>query len=165
MRYIDAKHSDGSAANCSAADQEWTGPAEMPMPFLAPWIEEPRSLPRLGIDASKVWTFMVVVGEAGERKVAGNCLASMLFGDDMIDFKGEFVAGLWHAAVLTTVLSAFADQLSKGRVHGRSSTAAGTLEHLPSFGFECGKNRANTFKIVHLRVFFRRERSGTSFGR
>ena len=37
---------------------------------------------------------MVVVGEAGEREVAGDRLAAVLFGDDVIDFEGEFIVDL-----------------------------------------------------------------------
>jgi hypothetical protein len=50
---------------------------------------------------------MVVVSEAGEREIAGDRLAPVLFGDDMIGLEREFVVDLRHPAVFTTLVSAF----------------------------------------------------------
>src|SRR5258708_8121958 len=108
---------------------------------------------------------MVVVGEAGERKIASDRLAPVLLGDDVVDLEGEFVADLRHPAVFTTLASALPNELGKGGVHGRSSAAFGTPEYLPSFRLESGKNRANAFEVVHLRVFFGDERPGAGLGR
>ena len=83
---------------------------------------------------------MVVVGEAGEREVAGDRLATVLFGNDVIELEGKFVVELRHPAIFTTMVRAFSDEFSKRDVHGRSSAAAGTLENLPSFRLESGKN-------------------------
>ncbi len=48
------------------------------------------------------------------------------------------------------------DLLAVFAYHTTSRATAGVLEHLPGLRFECGKNRTDTFKIVHLRIFFGR---------
>src|SRR5437868_15263334 len=122
----------------------------MTRPFLAAGIEEPRALTSLGIDAAEVRAFMVIVGKAGEREIAGDRLAPVLFGNDVIDLEHKLIVDPRHSAILTTLVCAFPDELGKSDVHGRSSAAAGTLENLPSFRFERGKNRANALEVVHL---------------
>jgi hypothetical protein len=82
MPQVDAKHGDGRAADGRAADQDRSVPAEVTSPSVAARIEEPGAFARLGIDACEVRSLMVVVGEAGERKVAGDvwppcCSATM----------------------------------------------------------------------------------------
>ncbi len=74
-------------------------------------------------------------------------LPAMLYGDDVIDLEGEFVEDLWHPTVFTALATAFPNQLDKCDFHGGSSATAGTLEHLPSLGFEGGKNRARRSKL------------------
>jgi hypothetical protein len=56
-----------------------------------------------------------------------------LFGNDVIDLEGEFVVTQRHPAILTSMVSAFPDELGKNGLHGSSSAAAGTLESLPGF--------------------------------
>lgn len=127
MIHVDAEYGNGGAADGGAADQDRPVPAEVTRPLVTARIEEPRAPARFGIDAGKVRTFVMVVGEASERKVAGDRLAPMLFGDDVIDLKGNFIVDLRHPAILTTVVSALPNQLGKSDVHGNSSAAVGTL--------------------------------------
>jgi hypothetical protein len=164
MGQVDAERSDGRAAGGGAADQDRPVPAEVTGPLVAARIEEPGALAGLGIDPCEVWTFRVVVREAREREIAGYP-APVLFGDHVIDLEGEFIVDVRHAAVFTTVVGAFPDQLGQSDVHGKSSTAARALEYLPSFRFQNGKNRADALEVDHLRVFFRRERPGARLGR
>src|SRR5262249_7466459 len=134
-------------------------------PLMAAGIEEPRALAGLGIDAGEVRAFMVVIGEACEREIAGDAPTAMLFGGDMIDFKLGFVVDLRHPAVFTTFVSAFPDQLDKSEVHGGSSARAGTLEHLPGFRLESRENRAGALEVIHRRILFWRQSSGAGLGR
>jgi hypothetical protein len=66
---------DSRAADGGAADQDRPLPAEVTGPFVAAGMKEPCALVRFGIDAREILAFMVVVGEAGERQIAGNRLA------------------------------------------------------------------------------------------
>src|SRR5437762_797725 len=113
MRQVDAEYGDGRAADRGAADQDWPGPAEVTHPPVPPRVEEPRALASVGVDACEVRALVVVVGEAGEREVAGDRLAPVLFGDDVIDLEGKLVVVLRHPAILTAVVSALPDELVK----------------------------------------------------
>lgn len=90
MRQI-AEHGDGRTADCGAADQDWSVPAEVMGPFMAARIVKPGALASLRIDAGAVRSLMVVVGEAGESEVPNDRPAPMLLGDDVIDLEWELI--------------------------------------------------------------------------
>ena len=165
MGQVNAEDGDRRAANGGETDEDRPFPAKVAVPLVAAGIEEPSAFASLGIDACKIRAFTVVVGEAGQREVAGRGLARVLFSDDVIDLEREFVVGLRHPAVFTAAVGELPNQLDKSDVHGRSIATVGTLPYLPSFRFENGENRANAFEVVHLRVFFGRESPAASLGR
>ena len=87
MRQVDAESHDGCATGRGAPDKDRTVPAEMPGPFHPAGVEEPGLLMTLGVDAAQVRTFVMVVGETGESQIAGDGLAAVLLGDDVIDLE------------------------------------------------------------------------------
>jgi hypothetical protein len=107
---------------------------------------------------------MVVVGKTRKGEIACDCLAAVLYGNNVIYLKRDFVEDLGHPAVFATLVSASPYQIHKITVHGWSSATAGTLEYLPGFRFEGRKNRTDAFEIVHLRIFFGCERPSAGLG-
>jgi hypothetical protein len=87
MRRIDLQDSDCGSALGSAANEDGAMPTEMPLPFLAPRIEQPGALAGLRINSGEIRTYMMIVSEASQCQIAGSGLTAVLFRDDMIDFE------------------------------------------------------------------------------
>lgn len=84
MRRIDLEDGNCRAADRGAADENCSAPAKMAIPFVSAGIEEPCPLSRLGIDAGKVGTLVMIVSKTSQREISVRRRAAMLFGDDMV---------------------------------------------------------------------------------
>jgi hypothetical protein len=107
FKQTDSDTPDGSLRqNVSAIQSKVNGPA------LRARVEQRSQLPGGWINRSNVGAFAPVAVNAGQRKVFGSGLATMLLRDDVIRLMGKQHIFVAHEAVLATIGGAFPDQLA-----------------------------------------------------
>lgn len=116
-RVIDVEHRDGDSADGSPADKVGASPAKMPMPLMAPRVEEPRELARPWVNAGDVRALVAVVVEAGEGQITAERGAVMLDGDDVVDLERRIVVILGNVAVFATAIRTMTNELDQRGVH------------------------------------------------
>jgi hypothetical protein len=81
-------------------------------------LRDPRVAAALvGIQAGDVWAFEPVTVRASEGEIAFDRLATMLFGDNVIDLERQRQRKLWDPAVLAAIGGALADETRQFLIH------------------------------------------------
>src|SRR5437879_6297137 len=101
LRRIDFEHVDGRPGDAGLAQQCWTMPCEMPLPLIAPRVEERNQRARHGIVASGVRTLMSVAVRAGKTEVFECRGPMMLLGSDVVQLVRHGGISLGELAILT----------------------------------------------------------------
>ncbi len=117
MRKIHRKDGDCCPADGRSSDEDWALPTKVTRPLVTARVEKPDLLATARIDAGQVGTFVVVVRQASEGQIGGDCVAAMLFGYDMVDLKASRGESLRQPAILTGVACASPHENRKGLIH------------------------------------------------
>ena len=124
MRGVDFQNGDRGTPDGGAANEHRTNPTKMSLPFLATRIVEPYSFSRPGIDAGEIGSFVVVISEAGQRKIAGHSFAAVLLGNNVVDLEADRRELLGKPVILATVVRTLLQEPKECFVHFLGSLAA-----------------------------------------
>ena len=91
---------------------------KMLFPSIAAWVEKQYGDPGGWIDATQVWALVSVAPKTAETKVFERRRASMLLGDDVVDWeREEWIFVFVNAAVLTPPARSLPNLGSEPSVH------------------------------------------------
>jgi hypothetical protein len=116
---VDFEDRNRGPAGPRAPFQVRTIPSEMPLPVLAPRIEERSDDSRFGVDARNIRPFEAVTLETGQGKVVLASRAAVLLGNDVVQFEGNLRELLGMLAVLAQPTCTLPDQSLELLVHQR----------------------------------------------
>jgi hypothetical protein len=74
----------------------------MPIPIVTSGVEQPGPFSCLWVDSCEVGAFVMIVCDAGQRKIAWNRFASMLQSKYMVDLERQTNNSLRHLTLLAT---------------------------------------------------------------
>jgi len=168
---IDLQDKDGCSPDGCQANEGWTIPTKMLGPLVTTRVEEGSDLSRERVETGDVWSFVVIARKAGQTKIARPCWASVLLGDDVIDFEGQIrVVDHRQLAVFATLVRTppnefrqFASHEGSMCRHGQSRFAG--FEEATRLGLHEGKHVANFLVVVNLFSLSIRQDSLLRFGR
>ena len=127
MRCIDCQHLNHRPTFRSQPEKPAILPSQMIRPSIPPGMEQRNDALGLGINSGDVRSFVSVAGETGEREIVERRSTTVLYGYDMIHFKGGVFERLRHLAVFAARGGSFPDLASQQWPHqgvSRSETRA-----------------------------------------
>jgi hypothetical protein len=98
---VDFQDGHGDSPDGSLADEDRSGPGEMPRPFVASGVKKPDHGIRGGIDAGNVRPFVMIASETRQGEIAGSSSSTVFGRNDVIDFVRQGRPGLRQVTVFT----------------------------------------------------------------